>query len=210
MPPRGRARGEPQTSPRRISAAQRRERAVELRLAGATFKQIAAAPASPDDPSPLYPGENGHVRAHEAVMAAMRDQAKAIRDKTAELRQLELNRLDQMQVSLWPSTRPTRPVYCPERDRTGCVGVMYREVDHDAVRGVLQIMQRRTKYLRLDADDEDSGRMVALLEQQAALAQQALVGAMERAGIPPEVQREVLAHAGDILREADAGGPDPA
>jgi hypothetical protein len=193
-------KGEPKTSPRRITAAARRKRAVELRIMGLTFEQIAAAPTSDTDARPLYP-TNGRQRAHEAVMTEMAELAKSTRGMTAELRQIELARLDQLQVSMWPSTRPTRRVECPE-----CHHVLWREPDQGATQTVLRIMERRAKYEGLDASDEADGRMVSLMEQQAALAHRAMVGAMDRAGISPEKQREVLEHAADIFREVEEAG----
>jgi len=191
-------RGEPKTSPRRITAEQRRKRAVELRLAGLTFEQIAASPTSPGDPRPLFPGRSGRQRAHDAVSQAMQTAAKETRGRAHELRALELARLDQLQVSLWPMTRPARPVACDE-----CGHTLFREPDLQATGTVLKLMDSRAKYEGLYASDEADGRMVSLLEQQVALAQRAMIGAMERAGIPPEQQREVLEYAADILREAE-------
>lgn len=139
-------KGEPQSSPRRLSAAARRQRAVDLRVAGLTFEAIAQTPTSRDDPRPLYPGPSGRQRAHEAVMAAMAAVVKDTRGQTAELRAMELARLDTLQMSLTPGTRPARSVACEE-----CGHTMWREVDHDAVRNILQVMGRRAKYLGLDA-----------------------------------------------------------
>lgn len=193
-------KGEARTSPRRLSSAQRRLRAFELKKAGLSYEKIAATPTSTEDPTPLYPGPNGRKRAQEAVAAHMRELAKETDGVARELRALELARLDELQVSLWPSTRPVRAVYCPE---AGCHGVMYREVDHDSVRSVLQVMQRRAKYVGLDASDVNDGRVVALMEQQVALARQAVAYGMEQAGLAPEVQREVLEHAATFLRHAE-------
>jgi hypothetical protein len=189
--------GEARTSARRVTAKIKQDRALAMRIAGATYDQIARTPISEDDPRPLY---SSRQRAHEAVSKALEALARESEGKTAELRALELARLESMQVALWPSTRPSRPVKCPE-----CDYVLYREPDQGAVDRIVRIMERRSKYLKLDGSDETDDRMVALLEQQVSLAQQALVKAMERAGLSPAVQREVLEHAADILREADEG-----
>lgn len=189
--------GESKTSARRVSAKIRQDRALALRIAGATFDQIARTPLGPDDPRTLY---SSRQRAHEAVHKALKELKAESDGKTEELRALELARLESMQVSLWPSTRPSRHVTCEE-----CGHTLFREVDQGAIDRVLKIMERRSKYQGLDASDQNDDRMVALLEQQVALAQQAMVTAMERAGLPPAKQREVLEHAAEILRETDPG-----
>ena len=193
-------RGESRTSPARISAAQRRARAIELRAMGLTFEQVAASPTSPSDPRPLYPGKNGRQRAFDAVDGEMKRAAQASLGKADRLRELELLRLDQLQVAQWPSTRPVRPVRCPNPD---CGRVLYREPDPAATGAVLKIMDRRAKLAGLDASDAADERMIDLMQEQVMLARHALVGAMERAGLPAEQQREVLNHVGDILREVD-------
>lgn len=194
--------GEAKSSARRVSAKIRQDRALALRVAGATFEQIANTPLSADDPRPLY---SSRQRAHEAVNKALRELAAEAEGKSKELRTLELQRLESMQVSLWPATRPTRAVKCENPD---CGWTLYREVDQGAVDRVLKIMERRSKYEGLDAADQNDDRMVAVLEQQVSLAQQAMVSAMEKAGLPPAKQREVLEYAAEILRAADeAAGP---
>lgn len=80
--------GESATSPRRIEAADKQRRAVELRRAGASFRQIA--------------DELGYASvssAYKAVMVALR---KTLREPTDELRTLELERLDALTLVLWP------------------------------------------------------------------------------------------------------------
>lgn len=134
---------ESKTSPRRVSAAERRNRALQLRLAGATFQQIADTKLEPGSDRTLY---KNRQRAHEAVMVALTEQAKDTAGKGAELKALELARLDSMQVGLWPATRPTKRVTCDE-----CGHTMWREVDKDAIDRVLKIMAQRSRYLGLDA-----------------------------------------------------------
>lgn len=199
MVAKGRGRGESKASPRRISAAERRNLAVQRKIAGMSYEEIAASPISREDPTPLYPGEHGRKRAWEAVNKVMNDVVRETRGHTEELRAIELMTLDTMQKAQFPSVLPRRAVKCPE-----CEHTLWREPDQGAANTVLRIMERRAKYTGIDASDEADERLVALMEKQVALANRALVEAMERAGISPEVQREVLDHAGDILREAEA------
>lgn len=203
-------KGESPTSPRRLSVAGRRRRAVELRKTGLNFYQIADAPEDPKNPNGpvMYQGDNGHKRAQEDVAAALREIRKDTDGDARDLRTLELLRLDALQVSLTPATLPRRPVSCPDPGDLGCRGVLWREVDNTAVQNVLRISERRSKFLGLDASDVNDGRMVDLLEEQVAMAHGALVEGMVRAGVPAETQREVLEHVADVLREQEAHGRD--
>lgn len=73
---------------RRISAAEKQARALNLRKAGYTFEQIA------EDIG--YASPSG---ASKAVYAALK---KTIQEPADELRKIELERLDVMLKSLWP------------------------------------------------------------------------------------------------------------
>jgi hypothetical protein len=180
---------------------------LSLRVAGATLQQIADTPTSADDPTPLYTSKQ---RAHEAVQTALREIQKENRGQAENLRALELARLDSMQVALWPGTRATKAIRCEGTCQCGakCNYVLYREPDQGAVDRVLKIQERRAKYVpSLDVGNANEERLVQIQEHQVALAHQAMVEAMGRAGIPPEQQREVLEYAAEFLREND---PDEA
>lgn len=140
--------GESKTSSRRVDAAARQRKALQLRLAGASFEQIARTPRGDGDPRPLY---SSRQRAHEAVGRALKEIRTETKGSAEELRTLELARLEAMQVSLWPSTRPSVPVTC-----TGCGNVMWRETDKEAIDRVIKIMERRAKYLGLDLKSAES------------------------------------------------------
>jgi hypothetical protein len=105
------------TSPRRLAAAERHRKALELRLAGATFGSIARDLA--------YANEAGPRRAVAKAMA--RAQALAT-EKVDELRTLELERLDALQVALWPKRGNPR-----------------------VTNAILRVMERRAKLIGLDA-----------------------------------------------------------
>lgn len=77
------------TSNRRTKSAERRRRAVALRIAGASFEQI---------------GEQlGITRqsAHALVVNALDEIAKQTAESAEQLRQMELQRLDALQAALW-------------------------------------------------------------------------------------------------------------
>lgn len=154
---------EARTSPRRIAAAERRRRALQLKLAGATFEQIARTPtdAANGDHRPLY---SSRQRAHEAVQKALKEIQAETRGSAEELRTLELARLESMQMALWPSTRPTKPV-SQECKGCGAEVTMYREPDKEAVDRVIKIMERRAKYLGLDVKgiEQDHGKAASMI-----------------------------------------------
>ncbi len=75
--------------PRRVTAQKRREEAVELRMAGLTYKQIGAR---------LGICESA---AYKTIMTAMKESLDKTEQSTKELRALELLRLDRVQVAIW-------------------------------------------------------------------------------------------------------------
>lgn len=79
----------------RVNAAEKRRRAVELRKAGATFDEIAAAPGP--DGKPLYASKG---TAYKAVEQALRE---AVREPARELIELEVQRLDLLLRAIWPA-----------------------------------------------------------------------------------------------------------
>jgi DNA-binding CsgD family transcriptional regulator len=101
-----------------LAARERLPKIMEMRKAGATYKQIATA---------LNMSAGG---VHNAVTTELRKFNADIADKLPEFRQLELERLDAMQLYLWPKVK------------TG---------NCQAVNTVLRIMERRAKVLGTDA-----------------------------------------------------------
>jgi len=108
---------ESKTSPRRLQAAKKQVKALELRVQGLSFRQIAL--------ELKYKGPSG---AHGAVDTALERQ---IREPAEQVRQLELERLDRLQIMPWKQAT--------------VIG------DPKAIANVLKIMERRAKLLGLDA-----------------------------------------------------------
>jgi len=108
--------GEPKASGKRIVAAERQARALGLRKAGHGYATIARELG--------YASASG---AHKAVDTALR---ALVAEPAAELRALDLARLDELLVGLWIDAR------------RGNVAKVDR---------VLKIMQRRADLLGLDA-----------------------------------------------------------
>lgn len=111
-PPRVRGKG----TAKKADTAERRRKALELRKAGATYEQIAEQ---------LDYDNRGS--AWKAVDAALKE---ITAEPAAEVRQLELERLDALLLSLW------------KQARGGNLGAVDR---------VLRLMERRSKYLGLDS-----------------------------------------------------------
>lgn len=75
-------------SPRRVEAAQKRRRALQLRAAGANFDRIAE--------------QIGYDNKGSAYRAVAQELRQLCQEPAEEVRDLELARLDQMQAALWP------------------------------------------------------------------------------------------------------------
>lgn len=76
-------------SPRRISAAEKRRKALQLRKGGASYDAIAR-----------QVGYANRGNAHHAVMQELRELP---RDDAADVLALEVERLDQLLMALWPA-----------------------------------------------------------------------------------------------------------
>lgn len=98
--------------------AERRVKAFNLRKAGATYRDIAKQL------------EVTHATIVQDIKAVMKELQKTQLEEAADYRSLELERLDAMQVQLWPQAN---------------------KGNHGAVDRVLRIMERRAKLLGLDA-----------------------------------------------------------
>jgi hypothetical protein len=99
-----------------VARAERRRQALELRKAGYTFEAIAKAI-----------GYKDHSGAYRSVQTALK---QLVAQPAAEVRELELARLDQLLLGLWP-----RAIAGHEK----------------AVASVLRIMERHADLLGLDA-----------------------------------------------------------
>ena len=100
---------------RQVRAHERHLQALELRKAGVTYEVIA--------------GQLGYANASGARKAVVSALKATLREPAAELRELELARLDAMLLPLW------RPVQAG---------------DETAVARALRIMERRARLLGLD------------------------------------------------------------
>jgi hypothetical protein len=107
---------EPVTSKRRLAAAERQRQALELKKAGADYRTIAERV-----------GYAGPAGAYKAVTTALK---ALVQEPAEELRTMEVARLDQMLLGLWPKAI---------------------KGDTWAVDRVLKIMERRAALLGLDA-----------------------------------------------------------
>jgi hypothetical protein len=87
----GRGRGESKASPRRIRAAEKQVRALELRKAGVYYDQIAKEL-----------GYKGHQGAYKAVMSALQ---RTLQEPADELRRMEIARLDSLFFEVYRSAR---------------------------------------------------------------------------------------------------------
>lgn len=135
---------------RMLQAMERTKQALELRLSGFSYSQIAEKL-----------GYSSRAAAFKAVSNAMK---RTLREPAEKVRELELDRLDELLKSLW-----------------------YYRGRVDYVDRILKVMERRARLLGLDAperfekvlnpeeeklaklsDDERAARIAAILEQARA------------------------------------------
>lgn len=118
------------TAQRRIEAKERALKALELRKKGMRYEQIAQ-----------QLGYTNRGSAHKAVMKELKLLAKECLEEAAQVRDLELQRLDALYLKAWEAVE---------------------EGDLPAIDRCLRIMERRAKLLGLDAAEkvEHSGDLV--------------------------------------------------
>ena len=104
------------TSPQRLKALDKQRQALALRMAGASFDEIAESLG--------YADRGG---AHKAVMAALQS---TLPEPAAQVRELELKRLDRLWLGVWDAAT---------------------KGDLQAVDACLRIMKRRADFEGLDA-----------------------------------------------------------
>jgi hypothetical protein len=95
---------------------EREVKIIELRRAGMTWEKVAANTG--------YAGASGAYKAYQRAAERM------VRPHIEELRDIELDRLDRLQLAVW------------EKAKNG---------DYKAIQTVLSILDRRTRILGLDA-----------------------------------------------------------
>jgi hypothetical protein len=149
---------EHKASEKRIAAAERQARAITLRKAGLGYAAIAQQCG--------YAGPSG---AYAAVMTALR---AVTREPAAELRDLELARLDELLQGLWLDARKGN----------------VQKIDR-----VLKIMQRRADLLGLDAP-----RRVADVTDHRRDAER-IAAEIGKAGAPAIVAQIERDLRGDVL-----------
>lgn len=155
----GRGRGGRQKlTPRKILAADRTREAIELRLAGASFRAIAESLG--------YVDKNGNADPGSAWKAVQRGLAASIREPAHDLITLELERLDGMFLAIYPQARK------------GILGAVDR---------CLRIQERRSRLLGLDAPVKIETNWRKAVDQQGVNADdlfETLVTGIMTGGLP--------------------------
>lgn len=118
----------------KIAAFDKQRQALELRKRGMSYADIA--------------GQVGYRSASGAHQAVQRALQKTIHEAAADLREIEVERLDALQDAVW--------------DRA-------MEGDKDAVDRVLRVMERRAKLLGLDSpmatDITSGGQTLVIMDR---------------------------------------------
>ncbi len=131
----------------RVAAAERQAQALQLRLGGASFAQIGR-----------QLGDVSAPRAYQLYKAALR---QVVRQPNAELVDLELARLDQLLVAMWPKAM---------------------QGSGWAVERCLSIMERRARLLGLDAPTKHEVMTIDAIDAEIRHLEAELAG---RAGTAP-------------------------
>ncbi len=133
---------------RRADVARRRAEAIKLRLAGATYQQIAD--------SDLYPDGAGRAFAFMDIKRALEESQREIHEDAALLRTEDLLRLDRIMLAMW------------QRAIGG---------DVKAAEVVLKVIDKRTKLLGTEApqrialeSETEVDRAIRDLEEQLDVA----------------------------------------
>lgn len=150
--PRPTGAGVSSTGVRNLSALDRQMQALDLRKSGASFAQIAQALG--------YATPSG---AHKAVMSAIK---KTLREPAEEVRTLELERLDRLQMAAW-----TKAI----------------KGDLRAIDAVLRIMKRRAELLGLDAPARINVEM-AVVEEVDRMIEAGVLSEADRAAAVAEAE----------------------
>jgi LPS O-antigen subunit length determinant protein (WzzB/FepE family) len=111
-------------SGRTINIQERRRKAVEARKSGASYRRIAEVLAKE------YGTRYSRQSAYNDVDACLKELTQELTHETEELRQLELERLDDLQMPLTPKAKAG---------------------DVQAIKTIVQIIQQRCKLLGLEA-----------------------------------------------------------
>lgn len=130
------------TAPERVHAAENRKKAVELRVQGASFAAIGRALGV------------SAMMAHKYITKELKELAIDTRESTDQLRQMELLRLDRMELALWDQA--------------------INDKEYGAVDRVLRIMERRAKLMGLDAP-ATINKNITITEQDRILLVEQLV-----------------------------------
>lgn len=132
---------------KRAQVAERRGRCIELRLAGATFDQIAQ-----------QLGYNSRQAAHVDFTRAVNERIKATRELAGLAIEVEVERLNRAQLAIWPKVLA---------GDTGAVTVLLKLVDQRARLLGLHAPQQH-EVITIDAIDAEIRRLEAELHSRGA------------------------------------------
>ena len=110
-----------------LAVREKGRQAITLRMSGATIKQIADKLG--------YASESG---AYKAIMRELEQTTQDMGESTEAVRQLEIKRLDQMQLAVWNQARGG---------------------DQQSINTALRIQERRASLLGLDAPKQIEARV---------------------------------------------------
>ena len=174
---------------RHIEARERERVAMELRKAGATYQQIGAQMGVSE------------VTAYRVIRRAVERLNKLVGDEATGMRRLELERLDQIMLSIWPHVK---------------------RGNLQAIDRALKCMERRSRYLGLDQPvkiegdlthyhGDDIDQQLRAIAQELRSSKEIPVTLGDAGGTPGEGTRagdlETVDASGELANVADSDGP---
>lgn len=170
----------------------RRGKALELRIQGTTLDDIAAE---------LGYASRGHV--HDDIAGALRERRRRLAHGAEALREMELAKLDRLEVAAWKVLLADHPVV-----QGGKVvqGVQDAGPVLKAIETVVKLIARRAKLLGLDEPEVIETRITAEITTQVEMISSVFEGALTDVGIAEAQMAAIRVAAGARLRALSSGG----
>lgn len=174
------------------------QKAIALRLQGKTFEQIAE--------------EVGYADRASAYMRTMNAIRREVVEDVAEIRDLEIARIDAMVDSLWPVAMGDPDLIrqfldtaklMPMRDDSAAevVYVISPLAKLQAIDKMIKLMERRSRFLGLDHADGLMERAVQLEEAKMGLLVELLDAAIDKTSLPAQQASQLkMALAAEVRR----------
>lgn len=184
-------KGESPTSQRRAESALRDNRALRMKAGGAKLGEIVE--------------QLGYYDESHASTQIKKAMDRAREEPGEELLQMELERLDVLQLELSAKLTKRDHVNCPNcSEPVTSLVTKADDVNIKAARELIRVIERRSKFLGLDYSDGLADREIALREQTVRILMKAIDLALEEAQAPNAIRTEFKKALPSHLRVVNA------